>query len=385
MSTPNGHPRREVVVVCGNTDWQANPLAARPLADALARYVTVLWVDPPISVLTARNHPERAASLEGARLRVAAPNVVRLTPLVLPGKDRALMHRLTTTKLRASIARAARVLHADVRALIATAPNLDPLGAAHERSSVYWVHDDYASDPDLVGIDAQMLARGQRRLAARADLVLAASPTLVETFTPLSPTLPRLFPNACSVPAVTGPDAAPPSGIELTQPFAIYAGRLGPRVDLNLLIAVADGGAPLLLVGPRDPGWGGAAFDELVARPDVQWCGEVPARDLPAYLASARVGVVPYADRPFNRASFPLKVLEYLAVGLPVVSTPLPAMEWFPARWVATTNDASFGAAVTATVRAPIDRRAAADRRVFAAQHTWDARAVSLLEWTSDA
>jgi hypothetical protein len=36
------------------------------------------------------------------------------------------------------------------------------------------------------------------------------------------------------------------------------------------------------------------------------------------------VGLTPYADTPFNQASFPLKTLEYLSAGLPVVSTDLP-------------------------------------------------------------
>jgi len=375
--------RRPTVVVCGNTDWHANPLAARPLAEALARYVTVLWVDPPISPLTARNVPERAASLVGPRLRVAAPNVVRLTPVVLPGKDRKGIHRLTSQRLRQSIRHAVRVMRADVRALLATAPNLDPFGSAGEDCSVYWVHDDYASDPDLVGIDRDTLVRGQQRLAAKADLVLAVSPALVDTFGPLSTTPPILFPNACVIPEITGPAAPTPDDVVLDTPFAVYAGRLGPRVDLDLLEQCADAHVPLLLIGPRDANWGGDRFDALVARDTVQWLGERPSATVPSYLAAAHVGLVPYANRAFNRASFPLKVLEYLAVGLPVVSTDLPAMSWFPARWVAPTSDETFARAVASVVRAPIDRRAASDRRVFAGHNTWDARAMTLLELIS--
>ena len=40
------------------------------------------------------------------------------------------------------------------------------------------------------------------------------------------------------------------------------------------------------------------------------------------------VGVVPYRDSPFNRGSFPLKTLEYLAAGRAVVATDLPAVRW---------------------------------------------------------
>src|SRR5258708_23401667 len=43
------------------------------------------------------------------------------------------------------------------------------------------------------------------------------------------------------------------------------------------------------------------------------------------------VGITPYRDTPFNRASFPLKTLEYLGAGLPVVSADLPAARWLRA------------------------------------------------------
>jgi teichuronic acid biosynthesis glycosyltransferase TuaH len=40
------------------------------------------------------------------------------------------------------------------------------------------------------------------------------------------------------------------------------------------------------------------------------------------------VGLVPYADTPFNQASFPLKVLEYLAAGRPVVCSDIASLRW---------------------------------------------------------
>ena len=137
------------------------------------------------------------------------------------------------------------------------------------------------------------------------------------------------------------------------------------------------------------------------------------------------VGLTPYADTPFNEASFPLKTLEYFSAGLPVVSTDLPGSRWLrddlarsePAavsELIALTSDeAEFvaavrrlatepGAAGTAvpakemrakaargkagspkTGRAKVGRATAADAnaaraasaRAFAAQHTWGRRA----------
>jgi teichuronic acid biosynthesis glycosyltransferase TuaH len=42
---------------------------------------------------------------------------------------------------------------------------------------------------------------------------------------------------------------------------------------------------------------------------------------LPKYVAALDVGLAPYTDVAFNRKSYPLKVLQYLAAGVPVVSS----------------------------------------------------------------
>src|SRR5208283_3159702 len=95
-----------------------------------------------------------------------------------------------------------------------------------------------------------------------------------------------------------------------------------------LLEAVADTGQSLLLIGPRHPRFAVAAMDPLLARANVHWVGPQAFEDLPKYLSVVDVGLVPYVDSAFNRGSFPLKTLEYLAAGIPVVATDLPAIRW---------------------------------------------------------
>ena len=97
------------------------------------------------------------------------------------------------------------------------------------------------------------------------------------------------------------------------------------------LEAVAQSGHSLLLVGPRQTTFELERINALLSLPNVQWVGPKPFESLPSYLRITTVGLTPYADSDFNRASFPLKTLEYLAAGKPVVSTDLPA-----ARWLAT-------------------------------------------------
>ncbi len=88
---------------------------------------------------------------------------------------------------------------------------------------------------------------------------------------------------------------------------------------------------------------------------------------------------MPYGDTQFNRNSFPLKTLEYLAAGRPVVATPLPAVRWLETDLVAqAASPEAFAAAVLR--QAPLARGPAlvAARRELAMRHSWPARAEQL-------
>jgi teichuronic acid biosynthesis glycosyltransferase TuaH len=97
---------------------------------------------------------------------------------------------------------------------------------------------------------------------------------------------------------------------------------------------------------------------------------------MPAYLNRINVGITPYTDSEFNRASFPLKTLEYLAAGLPVVSTDLPATRWLGADLIRLAADPpEFVAAVRSAAAEPRSDGKIAARRNLAAQHSWSVRA----------
>lgn len=55
----------------------------------------------------------------------------------------------------------------------------------------------------------------------------------------------------------------------------------------------------------------------------IIWLGHVPHQNLPVYLSQCDVGIIPFLKSNTTEFSFPLKLVEYLSLGLSVVSTDL--------------------------------------------------------------
>jgi glycosyltransferase involved in cell wall biosynthesis len=128
-----------------------------------------------------------------------------------------------------------------------------------------------------------------------------------------------------------------PSGVELehfspaielrrrrssTRPIAGYVGVIDERVDLDLVAGVADAlpDWDVCMVGPVvkiDPA-------HLPQAPNLVYTGARQYSELPHVLAGFDVAMMPFALNDATRSISPTKSLEYLAAGLPVVSTRIP-------------------------------------------------------------
>jgi len=158
------------------------------------------------------------------------------------------------------------------------------------------------------------------------------------------------------------------------RPIALYWGHADRRLDAPVCRAIADR-MELRMVGPRtdvDP--------SLSAHANVHWLGPVPYAELPEHAARADVLVMPYADLPVTRAMQPLKLKEYLATGLPVVATPLPAnLEWSAAMDI-TAAPAAFVARALERARDGLPAEQAAARELLA-DEGWETKARAFEGW----
>ena len=61
----------------------------------------------------------------------------------------------------------------------------------------------------------------------------------------------------------------------------------------------------------------------LPRRPNLHWMGPKAYHELPAYLAGWDIGIMPFALNEATRFISPTKTPEFLAAGVPVISTPI--------------------------------------------------------------
>lgn len=134
-----------------------------------------------------------------------------------------------------------------------------------------------------------------------------------------------VVPNVPPVPEVPAPATEPPR--------AVYVGRISVRRGAHELVEVGRRlraeGVILDLVGPADDDVE-PAVRAADSAGDLRWHGFLPNTHALALVDGAVAGLSLLHDVPNYRVSAPTKVYEYLARGVPAVTTPLP----IPARLV---------------------------------------------------
>jgi glycosyltransferase involved in cell wall biosynthesis len=168
------------------------------------------------------------------------------------------------------------------------------------------------------------LAACERRLFAVADLVFTGGRALYEAKRSRHPSV-HLFPSSVDKKhfskARSGNLTDPPEQSVIDHPRIGFFGVIDERFDVELVANLADVRPDwqFILVGPV------VKIDEetLPRRRNLHWLGCREYAELPQYLAHWDAGFMPFAMNAATRFISPTKTPEFLAAGLPVVSTPV--------------------------------------------------------------
>ncbi len=161
----------------------------------------------------------------------------------------------------------------------------------------------------------------ERRLMARADLVFTGGRSLFEAKRGRHKDV-YCFPSSIDAAHFGQARANPPEPASLAgiaRPRMGFFGVVDERMDLDLVagIAALRPEWQLVMIGPVvkiDPA-------SLPQAANIHWIGGRDYKELPAYLGNWDIGFMPFALNESTRFISPTKTPEFLAAGLPVVST----------------------------------------------------------------
>ncbi|QDT14162.1 glycosyltransferase [Alienimonas californiensis] len=324
-------------LVVFSDDWGRHPSSCQHIVRHLLDDHRVLWVNtiglrpPRLDLATVTRAAGKFRHWTGGGGAASAPADAGPEPTVLNPKmwpwfrrphDRRLNRQLLARQLVGPIEEARRD---GPVAAITTVPVMAPLvGALPVDRWIYYCVDDFSVWP---GVDGATAGELEREVVAKADRLVAAGPGLRDRLMTMERRAEvHVVEHGVDLEFWSNPKVPFPHRLP-EGPLVVFWGLIDRRLDVEAVHAIADAVGPnsprpatVLLVGP-----GQDEPPELTNRPNVLRIPAVPHATLPALAAAAAVLVMPYRDAPVTRAMQPLKLLEYLACGKPVVVRDLPA------------------------------------------------------------
>lgn len=170
-------------------------------------------------------------------------------------------------------------------------------------------------------------------------------------------------------------DKIPDDIKSITGPIVGYIGTLGRVLDQELLCTLADQciDFTIVLIGPEYTN-----IDALKTKSNIVFLGAKPHNLLPYYIKEFDVGIVPYLCNDFTEGVYPSKLNEYLAMGIPAVSTNLrevrESKEVYGEAAIIANNTKEFINAVKSLVFEKDDVLRKEKRIQIAKENSWESR-----------
>lgn len=243
-------------------------------------------------------------------------------------------------------------------------------GQLQESALVYYCYDEISAAPWM----ARHGARHEQAFLSTADLTIVSSQGLYEAKSKDA--------KKCSL-VKNGVDLElfKAKGLRPTdlpkQPIIGYVGSVDDRLDYDLLkaIAITYPDWALVFVGRIVDE---AAAEKIATLPNVHLLGARPAAQLGNYLDAFHLGLIPFVKNDLTAGIYPLKINEYLALGLPVVSTDFADLSDFAAHTAIAKNTSDFIRLLGKKLKKESTMEEIAARKSFAAQNSWTGRAAEI-------
>lgn len=341
-ASEKGHGEAMAAVLSGedfvvfSDDWGRHPFSCQHIMQHFLPQNRILWVNtigmrlPRLTAYDVNRAMEKIVSwtAKASESEMVLPEGLRvISPVMIPFSTFPLVRAFNRWNVIRSVRSA--MLDWGMRApiLLTTQPLASEfVGRLGECAVVYYCVDDFANWPDM---NIPKLVRSmEEKLLCQADLVVAVSDHLVRTRQARKGET-RLLSHGVDVPhfrrARTVVDRMTSDGPR-TSPVIGFFGLLDNRMDWDIVLSLVE----------RHPEWTfvfigntQVSLGKLTRFGNFRHVPGVPYEELPGHAAAFDVAILPYVVDESTAGISPLKLKEYLALDIPVVTTPLPGVMEF--------------------------------------------------------
>jgi len=318
-------------MICFGHDWSGDPLSKTHLMRHLAKENRVLWINSigyRTPQASARDFKRAVNKLKmmAEPVKEVEKNIFVLNPFAIPAYGLPWMRRVNREILRLQIFRAMKKLGMSRPINWVFNPTGSVVaGSLGEELLVYYCVDEFTAFSDA---GTQSLIEMEDSLIRKADLVVVSAQRLFKSKSGRNPNtvLVRHGVEYDHFRKALAPETKIPDDIaKLPKPVIGYFGLMAADwIDVDLIEHVAKhfASGSVVLLGKVT-----TDVSRLQSLPNVHLLGRKPFADLPGYSKAFDVGILPFPISEVTLNSNPLKVREYFAAGLPVVSTRIPEVE----------------------------------------------------------
>ena len=289
------------------------------------------------------------------------PNIHIINLLTIPAPSSALARKVAAKMMKHQLNKQLQALGFDKPVFWTSLPTAaDVCAEMNPRGLIYYCGDDFSA---LAGVDHDTVTKHERTLVNAANVIFTASDTLSTKFpSHKTVTLPHgVNVSLFSEPAPKAKDL-PDNGRKVLG----FYGSLSEWLDYDLIAQVADQ-APdwdLVFIGPNE-----LSDNPLPQRSNVYYLGPRAHHTLPSYSQHWDASWLPFVNNAQIKACNPLKLLEYLATGTPVISTSFPALMPYKHMLHIVQNVEDVCASLDHLIPPP------ANSKQYVQQQSWEARA----------
>lgn len=317
-------------ILCFSHDWTGDPLSKTHLMRVLSRENRILWINAIANRMPTASSKDFSRIVKKLKsftepIREVEKNIHVLNPLAIPAYGTEAVRNFNQKFLLSQVKKAMRKLDFKNPINMVFNPAAGLLaGKLGETELIYYCVDEYTA---FTGA-ATGLREIEEDLFRKSDLVIVSAEKLFEskqhfnknTFVIRHGTDWNHFRKSLD-------DATKiPNEIkDLPKPIIGFHGLLADWVDFELIKKTAEhfSHGSVVLIGKITVD----AEKKIKILDDVKnihFLGRKPYTELPNYCKEFDVALNPFEISELTLAANPLKVREYLAAGLPVVSTDIP-------------------------------------------------------------